>query len=130
MERANESISDHSPSATISREIVRLLKSITGRGPTKARTHVLGDCVVVLMRDAHTVSEQSMADAGQQRTVAHSRVDLSEDQRARFVEVVEQNTGARVISFLSSSHQDPSVLVQVFVLDTALTLISEEPQTE
>lgn len=73
------------------------------------------------MREAHTVSEQSMADAGQERTVAQSRLDLSEDQRARFIAVVEQTTGRRVISFLTSSHQEPSILVQVFVLDTALS---------
>jgi uncharacterized protein YbcI len=130
VESGSESIHESSPSATISREIVKLVKSITGRGPTKARTHVLDDCVVVLMREGHTVSEQSMAEAGQQRTVAQSRVDLSEDQRARFIDVVEQTTGRRVISFLTSSHQDPSILVQVFVLETALSLVSEAPPVE
>ena len=82
------------------------------------------------MREAHTVSEESMASAGRQRTVAQGRVDLSEDQRARFIDVVEQNTGRRVISFLTSSDQDPSILVQVFVLDTALSLLSDEPGVE
>ena len=127
MEGGTENGRESSASATISREVVRLLKAMTGRGPTKARTHVLDDCVVTLLREAHTISEQSMADAGQQRTVAQTRVDLSEDQRARFIDVVEQATGRCVISFLTSSHQDPSILVQVFVLETALALISEEP---
>lgn len=121
MDPANQNVLENSLTATISREVVGLLKSITGRGPTRARTHVLADCVVVLMREAHTVSEQSMADAGRERTVAQSRLDLSEDQRARFIAVVEQTTGRRVISFLTSSHQEPSILVQVFVLDTALS---------
>jgi hypothetical protein len=71
-----------------------------------------------------------MAGAGQQRTVAQGRVDLSEDQRARFIEVVEQTTGRRVISFLTSSHQDPSIIVQVFVLETALSLLADEPDSE
>lgn len=130
MAPTGEAARDEAPNAVISREIVQLTKSMTGRGPTRARTHVLDDAVVVLMRDAHTVSEQSMAGAGQQRTVAQGRVDLSEDRRAGFIEIVERVTGRTVISFLTSSHQDPSILVQVFVLDTALKLLEAEPVSE
>ena len=127
---ADKSVGDKSSTLAISTEIIGLLKSITGRGPTKSRTHVLPDCVVVLMREGHTVAEGSMAGAGQARAVAQGRVDLSEDQRGRFIEVVEKHTGRRVISFLTSSHQEPSVLSLVFVLDTAVALLEDEPLTE
>ena len=71
-----------------------------------------------------------MAVAGHERTVAQSRVDLSESERARFIAVVERVTGRGVVSFLTSSHQDPSIIVQVFVLDAVLTELSDEPSAE
>jgi uncharacterized protein YbcI len=88
-----------SPGGTISTEIVSLLKASTGRGPTAARKHVHDDSVVVLMREGHTTAEASMAEGGHQRAVAQARVDLTESQRQRFIDVVEYATGRRVISF-------------------------------
>jgi uncharacterized protein YbcI len=127
MDPAKPRVRGESPSATISAEIVGLLKAFTGRGPTRAKTHLHDDCVLVVMREAHTVSEGSMATAGLQREVAQARVDLAEDQRQKFIEVVEQATGRRVISFLTSSHQDPSILVAVFVLEPALQGLEDDP---
>jgi len=115
---------EESKTATISREIVRLQKSITGRGPTKARTYLHDDSVLVLMREAHTASEASMAKGGRQRAVAQGRVDLSEDEREAFIAVGEKHTGRKVVGFMSSSAQDPSLLAQVFVLETSPLLVA------
>lgn len=56
--------------AAISREIVVLLKDLTGRGPTKAKTYVHEDCVFLLLREGHTRSEATMFEAGGARGVA------------------------------------------------------------
>jgi uncharacterized protein YbcI len=110
---------DEATTGAISREIVRLMKSLTGRGPTKAKTYLQNECVVVLMRDAHTTSEGTMAGGGRQRDVAQTRVDISEDARRRFIEIIEEHTGRKVMGFMSSSQQDPSLLAQVYVLETS-----------
>ncbi len=105
--------------ATISREIVQLLKRHIGRGPTKARTYLHDECVLVLLREGHATSEETMYRAGEARSVAQGRVDISETLRAPLMQIVEQHTGRKVEGFLSSSQQDPDLLDFVFVLDTS-----------
>jgi len=105
--------------AAISREIVVLLKNLTGRGPTKAKTYIHEDCVVLLLREGHTRSEETMFQAGGGRGVAQGRVDMSETIRAPLIEVIERHTSREVVGFMSSSQQDPDLLSFVFVLDTS-----------
>jgi uncharacterized protein YbcI len=118
--------------AAISRDVVRMTKSITGRGPTKAKTYVHDDCVMVLMRDAHTPSEGSLASGGRQRAVAQIRVDMSEDARRGFIDIIEEHTGRTVVGFMSSSQQDPSLLGQIYVLEKSplLAAVSDDPSEE
>ncbi len=107
------------PLAVISREIVGLLKNLIGRGPTKSRTYIHDDCVIVLLREGHTKSEKTMFEAGGAQGVVHHRVEMSETIRAPLIEVVERHTTRRVVGFMSSSQQDPDLLSFVFVLDTS-----------
>jgi uncharacterized protein YbcI len=114
----------------LSREIVKALKHDFGRGPTQARTHILDDCVLVLMREGHTVSEHTMGKVGQQRSVAQGRVDISETIRANLVAIVEREVGRKVVGFMSSSQQDPDLISYVFVLETSPLVSAPEGQTE
>jgi uncharacterized protein YbcI len=124
-----ESNREEAMTAAISREVIGLTKTISGRGPTKARTYVHSDCVLVLMREAHTAAEGSLAEGGRQRDVAQTRVDLSEDARQKFIEIVEKHTGRNVAGFISGSQQDPSLLAQVFILE-ASPILSAVPDDE
>lgn len=112
--------------AAISREIVVLLKDLTGRGPTKAKTYLHEDCVFLLLREGHTRSEETMFEAGGGRGVAQGRVDMSETIRAPLVEVIERHTSRKVVGFMSTSKQDPDLLAFVFVLDTSPLLEAVE----
>jgi uncharacterized protein YbcI len=105
--------------AKISREVVQLLKQNVGRGSTKARTYVNEECVLVLLREGHTVSEQTMFESGSGRDVARSRVDISEVLREPLKQVIERHMGRKGIGFLSSSQQEPDLLDFVFVLETS-----------
>lgn len=120
METGQEEHSGHL--AAISREIVVLLKDLTGRGPTKAKTYIHDDCVVLLLREGHTRSEETMFQAGGSRGVAQARVDISETIRGPLIEVIERHTGRKVVGFMSSSQQEPDLLSFVFVLDTSALL--------
>lgn len=105
--------------AKISREVVQLLKQRIGRGPTKARAYLNAECVLVLLREGHTASEQTMFESGAARSVAQSRVDISEVLREPLMQIVEQHAGRKVDGFLSSSQQDPDLLAFVFVLENS-----------
>jgi uncharacterized protein YbcI len=118
------------PTAAISREIVKSLKHGFGRGPTKARTYAHDDCVLVLMREGHTTSEQTMEKGGRQRTVAQGRVDVSETIRTTLITVVERTIGRKVVGFMSSSQQDPELISYVFVLETSPLLTPHEVKNE
>lgn len=116
---ATQPESHHGPQAEISRDVVSLLKNLIGRGPTKAKAYLHEDCVLVLLREGHTRSEETLYQAGSGRAVAQGRVDISETIRAPLIEVIERYTERRVIGFLSSSQQSPDLISFVFVLETS-----------
>jgi uncharacterized protein YbcI len=105
--------------AAISREIVMLLKQLVGRGPTRSRAYLHDDCVLLLLREGHTRSEETMFGAGGRRGVAQGRVDISETIREPLIELIERHTDRKVIGFMSSSQQHPDLISFVFVLDTS-----------
>ena len=111
----------------ISREVIQATKDLAGRGPTQAKTYLHDECVVILMRDAHTVPERHLAEGGRQRDVAQTRVDLSEDARQEFIAIIEKHTGRKVVGFMPSSQQNPSLLSQVFVLENSPLLSAVPP---
>jgi uncharacterized protein YbcI len=102
----------------ISRSVVALLKTHLGRGPVRARTYLHDDSVLVLMSEGHTQGEETLRQVGEKKAVAALRVSSSEAIRGQLVAVVEAETGRRVIGYMSSSQQEPSLLSYVFVLDS------------
>ncbi len=119
----------HGRQADISREIVVLLKDLVGRGPTKSKTYIHDDCVVVLLREGHTRSEETMFDAGRGRGVAQGRVEMSETIRGPLSEVVERHVDREVVGFLSSSQLEPDLISFIFVLETSPLLESPDGDT-
>ena len=53
-----------SVTARISTEIVRTLKESFGKGPVKAKSYLLDDFLLVVMRGGVTVAEQTMLERG------------------------------------------------------------------
>jgi hypothetical protein len=60
-----------------------------------------------------------LLEGGSARSVAQSRVDVSEVLREPLMKIVEEHTGRKVEGFLSSSQQDPDLLDFVFVLENS-----------
>ena len=109
----------------ISRSIVTVLKEHLGRGPVKAKTYLHADSVLVLMFNGHTVAEETLGAEGEAESVASQRVKASKAIKDRLTAIVEAETGRKVVGFMSSSQQDPSLLSLVFVLDSS-DLISHD----
>jgi uncharacterized protein YbcI len=110
----------------ISRRIVQLHKEFYGRGPDKAKTYVIGDLVVVLMRGGFTRVEETLLQEGRGESVMQQRADFQDVMIGRFSEVIEDETGRKVIAMMSGSHQHPDLLGEMFVLETSEVLMDEQ----
>jgi uncharacterized protein YbcI len=129
MERSHEltatSASQRSALGKISARIVGLHKDFYGRGPTKAKTYVSGDLVVVLMRGGFTRVEQTLLDEGRGDSVVRQRADFQDVMAARFKQVIEEELGRKVVAMMSGSHQEPDLLAEVFVLEDTDLLVDD-----
>jgi uncharacterized protein YbcI len=103
--------------AAIARDIVRCYSERLGRGPTKARAFYRDDVVVVVLQDAMTPAERSLAASGRADAVINVRDAFHELMRADFVASIERLTGCKVAAFLSANHVDPDVAAEIFILD-------------
>lgn len=103
----------------LSNAIVRLHRDYLGRGPTRTRTSIRDDVVVVVMHDTLTKAERSLAEDGKRDEVLFTRSSLQGTMREAMVSAVEGILGRRVIAFLSSNHIDPDLACEVFVLAPA-----------
>jgi uncharacterized protein YbcI len=101
----------------ISRRSVQLLRQYTGRGPTKARTVINHDSVLILLGDTLTTGERNLAENGKADYVVDTRHQFQHIMQDDLVQVVEEATRRKVIAFMSDNHIDPDYAAEVFVLE-------------
>lgn len=101
----------------ISRGVVQLLKEYGGKGPTKARTYIEENLVLVVMQGGFTRAEQTLFEDGKWQDVRAMRHAFSDTMEGRLTELIDQAMGRQVLAFLSASHQDPDVQIEAFLLD-------------
>ena len=102
--------------ASISEAVVRLMADSTGRGPTKARTTIDRDLVVVMLQNTLTSGERYLADRDRSEQVLEMRRAYQEAMRSDCVTAIERLTGRTVTAFMSANHIDPDLAAEVFVL--------------
>ena len=88
----------------------------TGRGPTKARTTVAGNIIVVVLADTLIRAERSLVDNGEVGFVLDLRKKLQMAMRNDLVAAIEKETGREVVAFISDNHVDPDMAVEIFVM--------------
>lgn len=103
--------------AQISTGLVQLHSRFYGKGPTKAKTHLVGDTVVSILRGGFTTVERTLLDTGQVESVFQMRRSFQLAMEDEFRRVVEEATGRTVIAYMSSINVDPDLAVEVFVLE-------------
>src|SRR3954447_18278954 len=103
--------------AEISDAVVRMLHDYTGRGPTRSRTTINDDSVVVLVGDTLTRGERRLVETGREEQVLSLRHAFQLAMRDDLVAVVERATECKVTAFMSQNHIDPDLAVEVFVLE-------------
>ncbi|HEX2071192.1 MAG TPA: Na-translocating system protein MpsC family protein [Thermoleophilaceae bacterium] len=107
--------------SAVSNGVVRLLREYTGRGPTRARTHLNDDLVTVVLEDTLTKGERSLVADGETALVLQARQAYQRTMKSDLIDLVEQATGRKVRAFLSANNVDPDVAVESFVLEPSAT---------
>ncbi len=107
--------------AAISTAIVGILADHYGRGPMRAKTYVLDDIIVVVMRGSgFTALEQTIMDSGQPERVIEMREDFQRVMKDRYSETIKELTGRNVVAFLSQAHVEPDLTLEIFFIDGPL----------
>jgi uncharacterized protein YbcI len=103
-------------SQAISNGAVQILRDYTGRGPTKARTIINHDAVLLLMGDTLTKGERRLAESGKADHVLDTRHQFQLVMRDELIALVEAQIDRKVVAFMSDNHLDPDIAAEVFVL--------------
>jgi uncharacterized protein YbcI len=107
------------PAAEISRELVHLVRKITGRGPSTARTTIGRDHVLVMLQGTLNQGELTLVEQGYESTVQSLRQAYQQVMREEASEAVARIVGRRVIGFMSTNHFDPDMAAEIFLLEPA-----------
>jgi len=108
---------EQSLTAQISTEIVRTLKETFGKGPVKAKSYLLDDFLLVVMRGGMTVAEETMLARGHGDLVRQFRQTYQNEIGDILVAKVEALTGRNVTTYQSQVLFHPSIVMEIFFFD-------------
>ena len=115
--------------AAIANEIVRLQAEYYGKGPTRAKTYIVEDLVVVVLEETFTRAEKTLAERGEREAIQHIRRRFQQQMAESFTSIVEQATGRKVRVFLSETDIEHDVSVETFLLAGERTDLTEFEDT-
>jgi uncharacterized protein YbcI len=113
--------------AQISTSLVQLHSRYYGKGPTKAKTHLVDDTLVSILQGGFTRVERTLLDTGEVDSVYQMRRSFQLAMEKEFRQVVEEAIGRKVIAYMSSIHVDPDLAVEIFVLEPLGEVEQVEP---
>lgn len=111
--------------ATISREMARLQSEYYGRGPTKVKTVIADDVVVVVLEETFTRVERTLIDRGEVEAIQQIRRRFQQHMKEDFTSLIEQTTGRKVRAFLSETNLEADISVEFFLLEGSRTDMTE-----
>ena len=112
-----EPTADGRLNADISNAMAALYSKHYGRGPTKARTHITHDSILCVLEEVYTPVERTLVEKGDVDAVKTVRSSFQRAMQEAFVGEVERLTGRKVRAFMSESHIDPDLAVEIFILE-------------
>src|SRR3954447_22615058 len=103
--------------AAVTNGIVQLFREYYGRGPTKAKSYILDDRIVVcVLEDTMTRVEKTLADNGHGDKVREVRLVFQEAMAHEFKQCVRDSLGREVLGYHSQLTLDPDLGFEFFVL--------------
>ena len=106
--------------AVIADRLAMLGREHYGRAPIKAKTYVLDNLVMCVLSDGFTALERTMMESGEPGRVLEMRREYEQLMKTRYSEMIEELTGRKVLAFLSQTHVEPNVTVEMFLMDGRL----------
>lgn len=107
--------------AAISDAMMAFQHDFVGRGPDRARTRTIEDMVIVRSFGVLTPAEKQLANNPQgRRLIKAMRQQVLEAGRKTLEKIVQEHTGARVVSVHSDISTKSGEWLDVFVLDRTL----------
>ena len=113
--------------AQISTGLVQLHSRYYGKGPTKAKTHLVNDTVIAILRGGFTTVERTLIDTGEVESVYQMRRSFQQAMEDEFRRIIEDATGRKVIAYMSSIHVNPDLAIELFVLEPVEETATEAP---
>jgi uncharacterized protein YbcI len=105
--------------AQISNAFVTMQKEYWGIGPLEAKSYMMDDLLLIVMRGGLTRAEHTMLDFGQQDLVRHFRQTFENEMTQNLTGKIEELTGRKVLTYQSQILFDPDIVAELFVFDKA-----------
>jgi len=108
--------------AAVSDGLMHLHMRFYGRGPTRAKSHLVDDLVVCMLWNGFTTVEETLIARGEVASVEALRRSFQGAMESQFTDVIEAATGRVVRAYLSQVHVDPNFAVELFLLNPEVTV--------
>lgn len=103
--------------AAVTNGIVKLFRDYYGRGPTKAKSYLMDDRIIMcVLEETMTKVEKTLADTGHGDKVREVRLTFQEVMADEFKRTVADAMGRDVIAYHSQLTLDPDIGFEFFVL--------------
>jgi uncharacterized protein YbcI len=104
--------------AVVTNGIVKLYHDYYGRGPTKAKSYMLDDRILVcVLEETMTKVERTLVENGQGSKVRDVRLTFQEAMAPEFKACVSEIMGRKVIAYHSQLTLEPDYGFEFFVLE-------------
>jgi uncharacterized protein YbcI len=112
--------------AQISNAFVTMQKEYWGLGPLQAKSYMMDDLLLVVMRGGLTRAERTMLDFGQEDLVRSFRQSFENEMTQNLTGKIEELTGRKVLTYQSQILFEPDIVAELFVFDKAADGGAEE----
>jgi uncharacterized protein YbcI len=103
--------------AEVSNAVVGIFSECYGRGPTKAKSYLFDDYLIVVLEDLLTTVERTLVERGEEDLVRRVRLTFQGAVAERFTGAVEQVLGRKVQTYHSQVTFHPPRGFEIFVLE-------------
>jgi uncharacterized protein YbcI len=104
----------------LSTSMAAMQKAAFGKGPVSTKSYMFDDMLLIVMREGLTQAERTMLEFGRQDLVREFRQQFENEMTKRIVDMIEESTERKVLTYQSQVMFDPDVVVEMFVFDTSM----------
>lgn len=109
--------------------LVEFHRSYHGRAPVTGKALLLGEeMLACVLGDVYSDVEKTMIDLQGATILQENRSPFQEEMQDRFIATVEHLSGRDVMAFISNSHADPDVEIELFMLKAPSAITTERGQ--